>query len=119
MTAYGMTPQEYRAKWGCRTTEIRRDAEGACQGNRPWPEAGTRSGAKAEAARGKEEGSLSLVTIEVCVEKTGGLVATWVRDSGRVGAAARADDHARAGAAKRRRGGEAVLTPQSGGWRRR
>ena len=50
-------------------------------------------GAKAEAARGKEEGSLSLVTIEVCVENTDGLVATWVRDSGRVGAAARADDH--------------------------
>ena len=74
-------------------TELRRDAEGACQGNRPWPEAGTRSGAKAEAARGKEEGSLSLVAIEVCVENTDGLVATWVRDSGRVGAAARADDH--------------------------
>ena len=68
---------------------------GACQDDRPWPEAGTRtrSGAKAEAARGKEEGSLSLVTIEVCVENADGLVATWVRDSGRVSAAARADDH--------------------------
>ena len=52
------------------------------------------SGAKGEAARGKEEGSLSLVVpIEVCVENTDRLVATWVRDSGRVGVAARADDH--------------------------
>ena len=56
--------------------ELCAPATGACQGNRPWPEAGTRSGAKAEAARGKEEGSLSLVAIEVCVENADGLVAT-------------------------------------------
>ena len=54
--------------------ELCRETPGACQGDRPWPEAGTRSGAKVEAARGKEEGSLSLVTIEVCVENTDGLV---------------------------------------------
>jgi predicted transcriptional regulator len=34
-TTYGMTPDDYRAKWGLGCTELRRPALGLCQGNRP------------------------------------------------------------------------------------
>jgi hypothetical protein len=71
MTACGMTRAVSRevgtaARLSDGSTELCQDAEGACQDDRPWPEPGTHSdsdaGAKAEAARGKEEGGLSLVT---------------------------------------------------------
>ena len=99
MTAYGMTPQEYRAKWGlphdypmvAPSYAAKRQELAKAIGLGRKPKHPLRR--QGRATRRKEEGSLSLVTIEVCVENTDGLVAAQrARDPGRVGAA-RADDH--------------------------
>ena len=91
MTAYGMTPEQYRTKWGLPydypmvapsyAAKRRELAKAIGLGRKPAP---APAGAKAEAARGKEEGSLTLVTIEVCVENTDGLVAAQRAGADRV-----------------------------------
>ena len=58
MTAYGMTPREYRAKWGLphdypMVAPRYAASGGSLPRHRPWPEAG--SGAKGEAAGGRKK----------------------------------------------------------------
>ena len=69
MTAYGMTPEQYRAKWGLPLrlpdggAELLAEAAGAGEGDRPWTQAGSggsRSQADGQAAEGQGEGSLTV-----------------------------------------------------------
>ena len=89
MTAYGMTPEEYRAKWGL-PHDYPMVAPSYARSGGSWRR---RSGLVASrparrrqtaASRAKDEGSLTLVTIEVCVENTDGLVAAQRAGADRV-----------------------------------